>query len=124
MTFATTIVFTIPILVVAWQYSPHTPGTTKDSDFWFLVQSCGMAIFSLITVAIPMWKGTHLPGHGWYWTWAFMGLAMFLAFAAPFAYAYAPAEWSSLFMIVVSAIQALVTLQLSLVADSGKIKDK
>jgi hypothetical protein len=119
LTFITTVIAALPTFALAWQYSQHTPGTTRDADFWFMVQACTMQFLGLLTMGIPMWKGKELSGHSWYWTWAFKIVALGCTIAAPFAYCKAPTEWSSFLGIVAGALQAFVTLQITLLADAG-----
>jgi hypothetical protein len=120
LTFIATVIVALPTFAVAFQYSPHTPGTTRDADFWFLLQACSMQFLGLLTIGIPMWKGKELSGHSWCWSWGFMGLAVGCTTAAPFAYCKAPTEWSSFLGIVAGAIQAFVTLQIILIAKNSK----
>ena len=94
-------------------------GTAKDSDFWFLVQSCGMALLSLFTMALPIGKGTNLPKASSTMLWIFMAAGAISAIAAPVSYLYLPTEWSSLLNIVAGAIQAFATLQIALAAEKS-----
>ena len=116
-TFIVTNIFTLPTVALGWQYSIHKTGTTKDSDFWFLLQSCGMALLSLSTMALPMWKGTNLPKASSTVLWIFMAAGAISAIAALVFYLYLLTEWSSFLNIVAGAIQAFATLQIALAAE-------
>jgi hypothetical protein len=117
LTFIVTAVIALPTFALAWQYSPHKSGTTHDADFWFLVQTCSMQLLGLLIMAIPMWEGKELSGHSWYWTWGFILVAFGGTITAPFVYCHAPTEWSSFLGIVAGAVQAFVTLQVTLIAN-------
>lgn len=113
-----TVGIAIPTTALGWQYSDHTPGTPKDPDFWFLIQSCSMALLSLLTMALPMWKGEDVRDKT-----ARTGLHLFMsagavsAFIAPILYVFIPTEWSALLNIFAGAVQAFATLRLALAAE-------
>ena len=117
-TFIVTNILTLPTVALGWQYSIHTTGTTRDSDFWFLLQSCGMALLNLFTVALPMRKGTNLPKASSTILWIFMAAGAVSAIAAPVFYLYLPTQWSSFLNIIAGAIQAFATLQIALTAET------
>ena len=117
-TFIVTNILTLPTVALGWQYSIHKIGTIKDSDFWFLLQSCGMALLNLLTVALPMWKGTCLPKASSTILWIFMAVGAISAISAPVFYLYLPTQWSSFLNIIAGAIQAFATLQIALTAET------
>jgi hypothetical protein len=42
------------LTVPAYKFFAHTPGTTSDSDFWFLTQSSTMQLIGLLTITLPL----------------------------------------------------------------------
>lgn len=94
---------------LAYYYSDHLPGTTKDADFWFLLQGCITQVFTLIISGIPLkadsrlWKRMWVPP---------MILALTCTVIAPPLYLTAPTEWSSFVVLIATGIQAFMVLQL------------
>ena len=74
-----------------------------------------MTLLSLLTMALPLWKGEDLPGKtariGLH---VFMGAGAVSAFIAPILYLFIPTEWSALLNIFAGAVQAFATLRLAL----------
>jgi len=94
---------------LAYNYSDHTPGTTKDADFWFLMQSCITQGFTLIISGIPLKADPRLRKRTWVPP---MLLALVCTVIAPPLYLAAPTEWSSFVGLVATGIQAFMVLQL------------
>lgn len=117
-TFFVTVGIAIPTTALGWQYSTHKPGTSTDADFWFLIQSCSMVLLSLLTMALPIWKGNDLPDKN-----ARTGLHLFMsagavsALIAPILYLFVPTEWSALLNVFAGAVQASATLRLVLAGE-------
>lgn len=76
-----------------------------------------MTIFGLLATSVPLWNGTGISNHGWYWTWSFMIGASLCALIAPLVYLYVPTEWSLYMNVGAGAVQAFVNLQITLVAN-------
>ncbi|KAL6722242.1 hypothetical protein ACLMJK_001349 [Lecanora helva] len=112
----------IPTAAMGWRYSSHKPGTTKDADFWFLLQSSCVALASLVTLGIPIWRRRSLPGQSWLWTWAKLAIAALCACMAPVCYIFLPTEWSQYVIMASGIIQAFVTLEIALVAEGTGAK--
>ncbi len=81
-----------------------------------------MTLLNFATLSIPVWRRQALPGHSWTWTWGFIAIAAVCAIVAPALYIFVPTEWSAYMAIVAGIIQAFVTLQIALVADSAGAK--
>jgi hypothetical protein len=109
---------TIPTTALAWQYSMHKPGTPKDADFWFQIQNSCMSILNFAILAIPIWRSEALPARMSFWIWGLLISASLCVGVAPVVYLFGPTEWSSLMSIVAGIVQAFVTLQIALVADT------
>ena len=117
-TFSVIVGIAIPTTALGWQYSNHKPGTPKDADFWFLIQSCSMALLSLLTLAFSMWKGEDLPDKiAHTGVHLFMSAGAVSAFIAPILYLFIPTEWSAFLNIFAGAVQAFATLRLALAAE-------
>jgi hypothetical protein len=117
-------------MYLAWSHSDYSagPGSAKDADFWWLVQSTIMQVLGLLTLSVPIWQGSKLPSQNWFWTWLFIGIASLATIVAVPLYLYAPVAYSSTLVFVATACQAFVVLQLALAANvamgSEKIKGK
>lgn len=109
-TFASNICLTIPFVLKAYQFSPHTPGTREDPDFWFLAQSSINQSVVLLISALGLWKlkSTHL------WVWLPAVMAVVCNMLAMPMYLFAPTEWSSFCVVVAGAIQSFMVLQLAI----------
>ena len=118
-TFLVTTILALPLAALGWEYSSHQPGTARDADFWFLTQSCSMALLGLFTMALPIWKGRNLPKVAKTSLWLFMSFGALSAIVAPIIYLFAPTEWSAFLNIVAGAVQAFATLQIALVAEQS-----
>ena len=115
-TFLLSVVAGFPTFALGWQHSGTAKGTTSDADFWFLLQSCGMSLLGLLTMAIPMWTDDLLGNvHSWL-TWSFVATACLCTVVAPPVYLFASTYWSAFLMTVVGSIQAWVTVQMAFVA--------
>lgn len=94
---------------LAYYYSDHLPGTTKDADFWFLLQGCITQVFTLIISGIPLKADSRLRKRIWVPP---MILALICTLIAPPLYLTAPTEWSSFVVLIATGIQAFMVLQL------------
>lgn len=124
LTFIATVVVGLPTFAFGYQNSLHKPGTIHDADFWFLLQASSTTFLGLLTMGIPMWKGTMLSGQSWYWTWGAIGMAGICSSLSPIIYCYMPTEWASFLGIIAGAIQAFVALQITMIANGGKAFNK
>ena len=118
-TIAANSIISIPILIKAYQYSPHQRGTTKDADFWLLIQSGGMQVLNLVTAFIPTYKDRRLSAYTRRWMLAVLVLGLFCVIGAIILYTQAPAEWSAMLNCVAPIIQAFVLVQ-ALIEEKGK----
>ncbi|KAF4502482.1 salicylate hydroxylase [Fusarium agapanthi] len=109
LTFIGTTLSNVWTFALAYNYSEHTPGTTKDADFWFLMQSCITQGFTLIISGIPLRADPRLRKRTWVPP---MFLALICTVIAPPLYLTAPTEWSSFVGLVAGGIQAFMVLQL------------
>ena len=74
-----------------------------------------MALLSLLTMALSMWKGEDLPDQiARAGVHLFMSAGAVSAFIAPILYLFIPTEWSALLNIFAGAVQAFATLRLAL----------
>ncbi|KAF5546761.1 salicylate hydroxylase [Fusarium napiforme] len=109
LTFIGTTLSNVWTFALAYNYSDHKPGTTKDADFWFLMQSCITQGFTLIISGIPLRADPRLRKRTWVPP---MLLALVCTIIAPPLYLTAPTEWSSFVGLIASGIQAFMVLQL------------
>ncbi|KAF5582546.1 salicylate hydroxylase [Fusarium pseudoanthophilum] len=109
LTFIGTTLSNVWTFALAYNYSDHKPGTTKDADFWFLMQSCITQGFTLIISGIPLRADPRLRKRTWVPP---MLLALVCTIIAPPLYLTAPTEWSSFVSLIASGIQAFMVLQL------------
>ncbi|KAF4418712.1 salicylate hydroxylase [Fusarium acutatum] len=109
LTFIGTTLSNVWTFALAYNYSDHTPGTTKDADFWFLTQSCITQGFTLIISGIPLKADPRLRKRTWVPP---MLLALVCTIIAPPLYLTAPTEWSSFVGLIATGIQAFMVLQL------------
>ncbi|KAF5566700.1 hypothetical protein FPHYL_3641 [Fusarium phyllophilum] len=109
LTFIGTTLSNVWTFALAYNYSDHKPGTTKDADFWFLMQSCITQGFTLIISGIPLRADSRLRKRTWVPP---MLLALICTIIAPPLYLTAPTEWSSFVGLIASGIQAFMVLQL------------
>ena len=92
----TTSLVTIPFIGQAYRYSSHEPGTLKDADFWFLLQSSCMQLLNLATTLISMYKDTNIHKATRQWMFATTVLGMLTTVSAMAIYVRLPTEWSSM----------------------------
>ncbi|KAF5543343.1 salicylate hydroxylase [Fusarium mexicanum] len=109
LTFIGTTLSNVWTFALAYNYSDHAPGITKDADFWFLMQSCITQGFTLIISGIPLRADPRLRKRTWVPP---MFLALICTVIAPPLYLTAPTEWSSFVGLVAGGIQAFMVLQL------------
>jgi hypothetical protein len=95
---------------MALKYSTHQHGTVQDADFWYLIQSSGMQLLSVLTVVISIWTRNDLTFESWSWSWAFISLAILCPFGAIPCYLYLPTDWSAAISFVGSAAQGFMVL--------------
>jgi len=123
-----TIILAMIPTYMAWTRSPYSPGSTADSDFWWLIQSSVMALLSLLTLSIPIYEDSKFShkGRTWFWTCWFISAATVATILAPVLYVLVPTAYSGATVFVGSACQAFVVLQLSLAASigMGRAKEK
>lgn len=114
------IISSIPLVSRGWQVSEGQPGTVNDSDFWFLLQSTIVALLGLYTMGVPLVLKEH-PGQGpdQFWTWSFVVMAAICTILAPCLYTTIRTEFSACIAAIGSFFQALVTVQLALIASRG-----
>ncbi|KAI1015759.1 hypothetical protein LB505_012012 [Fusarium chuoi] len=103
LTFIGTTLSNVWTFALAYNYSDHKPGTTKDADFWFLMQSCITQGFTLIISGIPLRANPVLRKRTWVPP---MLLALMCTIIAPPLYLTAPTEWSSFVCLIATGIQA------------------
>ncbi|KAF5715797.1 hypothetical protein FGLOB1_2834 [Fusarium globosum] len=109
LTFIGTTLSNVWTFALAYNYSDHKPGTTKDADFWFLMQSCITQGFTLVISGIPLWSDPRMQKRTWVPP---MLLALICTIIAPPLYLTAPTEWSSFVGLIATGIQAFMVLQL------------
>ncbi|KAL9570952.1 hypothetical protein ACKAV7_005289 [Fusarium commune] len=109
LTFVGTTLSNVWTFALAYNYSDHSPGTTKDADFWFLMQSCITQGFTLIISGIPLKADPRLRKRTWVPP---MLLALVCTVIAPPLYLAAPTEWSSFVGLIATGIQGFMVLQL------------
>ncbi|KAF5711762.1 salicylate hydroxylase [Fusarium mundagurra] len=102
LTFVGTTLSNVWTFALAYSYSDHKPGTTKDADFWFLMQSCITQGFTLIISGIPLRADPRLPKRTWVPP---MLLALICTIIAPPLYLTAPTEWSSFVGLIASGLK-------------------
>jgi hypothetical protein len=101
----------------AWTLSSNTKGSTADVDFYLLIQNSAMSILGIFTAMYPnFWRPA---SHAKRWGQGFAILGVFCASAAVPMYLYFPTMWSALASFLGVAIQAFMTLQLAVAADSS-----
>lgn len=96
---------------MGYGYSSHETGTTKDDDFWFLLQGCVSQFFGMGYMIIPLVTIAQVPR--WFWLPPTMVAMVCTVLAVPL-YVFVPKEWSAFCMLLGSAIQAFLSLQLAL----------
>ncbi|KAF5981977.1 hypothetical protein FBULB1_4479 [Fusarium bulbicola] len=113
LTFIGTTFSNVWTFAFAYNYSDHTPGTTKDADFWFLMQNCITQGFTLIISGILLRADPRLRKLIWVPP---MLLALICTIIAPPLYVNAPTEWSSFVGFLAGGIQGFMVLQLATVS--------
>lgn len=93
---------------VGFAYSRPSKGSTKDAEFWFLVQSTTMQLLGLGIAALLEWREDAMPKHRWAVPAA---IACFLAVLAVPLYLMLPTKWSSLACVIASGLQPFLMLQ-------------
>lgn len=81
-----------------------------------------MTLISLMTAGIPIRRRQNLPGPSWVWTWISLVAAALCVIFAPLVYCYAATEWSSFMGIVSGMVQAAITVQIAIIANSACAK--
>lgn len=88
--------------------SPHSRGSTKDADFWFLLQSSTTQLIGLSVSALIEWQNRN---HS-QWRWIIpRGIAGICAFVAIPLYIAAPTEWSSFLSQIAGLTQTFMICQ-------------
>ncbi|TKA58738.1 hypothetical protein B0A55_11604 [Friedmanniomyces simplex] len=108
--YALIVLVTIPTFVKAYLCSAHTPGTTSDADFWFLVQSSATQLFGLAFGTAPIKSSKGGPLLWWLVPTLLAGVTTCLA---PVLYVTVPTEWSSYCLLTGAAVQAFMLLQIA-----------
>ncbi|KAM0801142.1 hypothetical protein BDR22DRAFT_211090 [Usnea florida] len=103
----------MPMVAKGFLGSPHRHGTLEDADFWFLIQSSSMNVLAIFTVALPLLNRRIF--------WIPMALAVICALVAPLFYIFFDTEWSALMRMFAGAIQAFITMQVTLIAHEGGV---
>lgn len=106
----------------AWQYSPREPGSTTDSDYWFLIQGSLMQGVGLMTIILPLAAKGALRFRPWFWMWMLIFISTACAIVSVVLYDRVPTEWSATIAFLGSAAQAFVTLQAMLLEGPEKVK--
>ena len=78
-----------------------------------------MTILNFAILAIPIWRSEALPARMSFWIWGLLISASLCVGVAPVVYLLGPTEWSSFMSITARIIQAFITLQIALVADTA-----
>ncbi|KAI9730995.1 MAG: hypothetical protein M1834_005456 [Cirrosporium novae-zelandiae] len=115
LTVITSFACTVPFFL-GWQYSGHAPGTNKEANFWFLVQSFMMQALALGTMTLPIWQGANPHGQDRFWIWAWVIAAAVCTGLELPLYLYTPTEYSSLAAFAAAIAQAFVAIHVSLAA--------
>lgn len=110
----------MPLLVKAYQCSPHKAGTIRDADFWLLLQNSGIQVLNLVTAFIPTYKDPVLSSFARRAMLAMIIWGLLCVIGAIVLYTLAPTESSAIVSCVGPTIQAFVLVQ-GLVEKKGKI---
>ncbi|KIL86206.1 hypothetical protein FAVG1_10603 [Fusarium avenaceum] len=113
LTFIGTTISNVATFALAYSHSEHSPGSTKDADFWFLLGGCITQGFTLIISCIPLKADSRLRKRIWVPP---MILALTSTVIAPPLYVTTPTEWSSFVVLIATGIQAFMVLQLASMA--------
>jgi heme A synthase len=113
------LVLSIIPLVLAWQRSTNNPGTSKDANFYLLVQSSVLQFPGLFTAMFPIYRRS--TASAWRWAQSFTALGVLCSFGCIPLYLKAPTMWSALISFYGSAAQAGMTLLIAQMADSDDI---
>ncbi|KAF2452282.1 hypothetical protein BDY21DRAFT_175893 [Lineolata rhizophorae] len=126
VTVTVAVLFTVILAAVpgykAWQHPPPKPGSTRDADFWFLVQGCTMQLIGLFTIILPIALGPRMLLRQWFWTWLLVGVNFIYSVAPIPVYLHFPTEWAATIAFLGSAAQAFVTLQALFLIEKQKIQ--
>lgn len=93
---------------LGYAHSLHLRGTTKDADFWFLIQATIMQLLGLVVSALLERKSGGLPKWRWVLPTAIAGACSITAIPL---YLVVPTEWSSFLSLVAGATQSFMVLQ-------------
>lgn len=83
-------------------------------DFWFTIQSSVMSLLGFFTTMFPLYRRSW--GSPWRWSLVFCGVGATSCLTAIAAYVALPGFWSPGLSFLGTASQAIITLQLSLLA--------
>ena len=84
-----------------------------------------MTILSFAVLAIPIWGSKSFSAKARFWVWGLLIAASLCVALSPLVYIFGPTQWSQFMSIVSGIVQALLTLQIALVADhAGKESGK
>ncbi|KAI1462707.1 hypothetical protein F4805DRAFT_6519 [Annulohypoxylon moriforme] len=107
---------------MAWTRATNTPGSTNDSDFWWLVQNSMMQILGLILAVCNIPQKSAEKSAAWICALLLTCFGILCTVAAIPAYLYLPTMWSSLLSSGATIAQIVVMLELALMGDYFKIK--
>ncbi|KAF2236428.1 hypothetical protein EV356DRAFT_498457 [Viridothelium virens] len=97
---------------IAWKLSSSTKGSTKDADFYLLIQSSAMNILGIFTAVYPTWNWP--ASHAKRWAYTFTVLGIVCATVSILVYLYVSMIWSGLLSFSAAAIQAFMVLQFAI----------
>ncbi|KAL8712293.1 MAG: hypothetical protein Q9220_003444 [cf. Caloplaca sp. 1 TL-2023] len=113
-TIAASLMVSIPLLYKAYEHSPHRPGSTRDADFWLLVQNSVMQCLNLMTAGLLTIKDRSLQRA---FRQAMLGvqlLGISCIISAVVLYTQVPTEWSAMLACVAPALEAFWLVHLLL----------
>lgn len=102
------------MLGVAWKFGTSGPGIVEEMDFWTQIQSSLMQLLGLFTAIYPLYRVSS--GPPWIWALVFVTAGAICSIAAVPTFLFLRPFWSSILSFFGAAAQAVVTLQLSLLA--------
>lgn len=105
--------FMLPVWAATMR-STTSLGSSRDPDFWTLLQSACMQLLGIFTAIYPIRRLPLVAASAQTWAYLFAALGVgTTAFAIP-AYIYASVFWSSVLSFLGSAAQAFLVLQLAM----------
>ncbi|KAI9894590.1 MAG: hypothetical protein M1814_001945 [Vezdaea aestivalis] len=102
----------IIFMMLAYHYSTHLPGTTKESDFWFLLQNSSILFLNIETMVSAIFNDATIPARNRWGLNVALLVASVLVILACTLYAFIPKEWSGVSTGIAAIIQGFVLVQI------------